>query len=281
VADRGESTTTATLRITPAELRIREGETGEVTAVLVDPNGRPVQAGSPDWDLSDWSVARLGDVSGSTAQVEGVAAGTADLLVSHRGRTASLRVTVVAVEPTGEAEPAGVTGDEPPVNPPPGDEGGATAEPADVAVDLSVVDGGLRVAPSLRLPGAAAGSWCVRGEVQVEDGEWVATEARTAEVSEGSGEVRASLPVSFEAMDLPTRGNAERRVMARVHLWPGACQGPPTGQPAHTLDGGRICLVRYLLRDWSAEECRMPSPSRAPSPSSVSASARPGQPPAR
>jgi len=107
----------AAVILTPASRSIKVGETTSWTASARDPRGKELADRSIGWSSSAPQVA---SVNGA-GLITGVAPGTAEIRATVEGKTASVPVTVVAVQ---------VTQLPPPANPPAGPPAGAGGTPA-------------------------------------------------------------------------------------------------------------------------------------------------------
>lgn len=132
---------------------------------------------------------------------------------------------------------------------------GPAPEPGDASIGLRVEGGRLLLSASFDMTVRTEQTFCLRGGVRVEEGPWVPTSDADATLSPQSASARADLAVSFDALELPSRGNVERRATPRLTLWSGPCDVPPVEGPLHTLLGDEVCLVRFAARDWTAEAC--------------------------
>ena len=211
----------AEVTISPRQLDLLPTETTVLSAQVRGDRDtaldRPVQ-----WSSRDPAIVQVdGDGRAGAA-----APGETYIVANAGGRTDSIRVVV-----------------------------GPAPEPADVSVELRVDGDRLLISTFFTMAAPTPQTFCLRGAVQVEQGPWVATSATSTTLSPASASAQTDLMVSFEELGLPMRGNVERRATPRVRLWSGSCDTPPAGDPAHTLLGGEVCLVRFAARDWMVQAC--------------------------
>ena len=112
-------------------------------------------------------------------------------------------------------------------------------------------DGRVRMAADFRVEPRSA-TVCVEGSLRFDGGEWVSLGRQTLEA--GPGAARGLFERAYEDLGLPTVGNARRRVDPRAQVWTGACDGPAAGEPVQVIEAPPVCLVRFLARDWEAED---------------------------
>jgi hypothetical protein len=119
-------------------------------------------------------------------------------------------------------------------------------------VGLVAVDAGLRMAADFRVEPRAT-TVCIEGSLRFDGGDWVSLGRRSVEA--GPGAARGLFESGYEAVGLPTVGNARRRVDPRARVWAGSCDGPAEGEPVEVMEAPPVCLVRYLARGWEVEPC--------------------------